>query len=250
MERKLADVVRTDVLGVPVDVVKSQDLPSVIAALLAEPGRNQIVFLRTWDLMRARRSRAVRLMLRNAALVIPVSRGIQRGARFLLRRVPERYHPFDFVIRMLNVVEEKRASLYLLGLKRKDIVLVEGNIRRTFPGIALVGRYNGYYPSSVEPDIIMAIKKAAPSVLLAGPGVPRRDRWINDRKSQLHPGIYVWSAEVLEILADRRQRPPRKSFERGTDTLADAVRRPWRILRLFVYAWYGLLLLAYRVLKK
>ena len=250
MEQKLANVVRSDVLGIAVDVIKPEDLPAVIAALLARPQRHQVVFLRTWDLIRARHNRSLRLMLRSAALVIPVSKGIQRGARFLHRREPVRYHPFDFVIRMLNVVEEKRASLYILGLKRRDILLVENNIRRTFPGIALVGRYNGYYSSGVEPDIVLAIKKAAPSVLLVGPGVPGRDRWIAAKQQELHPGIYLWSGEVLEILADRRQRPPRKAFERGTDTLPDAFKRPWRVLRLFGYLWYSVLLLAYRALKK
>lgn len=250
MEQKLANVIRVDVLGIPVDVVTAEDLPSVLTDLLADGGRHQVVFIRLWDLMRARFNRIFRLTLRGASLVIPVSRTIQRGAKFLHRREPHRYHPFDFVIRLLNVVEEKRASLYILGLKRKDILKVEGNVRRTFPGAALVGRYNGYYPADVENDIVLAIKKAAPSVLLVGPGVPRGDRWIYDRKPQFNGGIYVYSGEVLEILADRRRKPSRKAFERGSAGRMEGLVRPWRLLRLPVYLWYWFLLLVYRLLKK
>lgn len=250
MEQKLANVVRVDVLGIPVDVVKPDELPLVLADLLADSGSHQIVFIRLWDLIRARFNRSYRLTLRGASLVLPISRSILRGARFLHRREPYRYHPFDFVIRLLNVVEEKRASLYILGLKRKDILKVEGNVRRTFPGAALVGRYNGYYPPDLEKDIVLAIKKASPSVLLVGPGVPKGDRWIYDRKAQFSGGIYLYSSEVLEILADRRRRPSRQAFERGSAGRLEALLRPWRLLRLPGYLLYWFLLLVYRVLKK
>lgn len=250
MEQRLESVVRTDVLGVPVDVVKPEDLPAVFAQLVEDRQHHQIVFIRLWDLLKARRNRSFRMTLRNASLVIPVTKGIISGARFLQRREPYRYSPFDFVIKLLNAVEQKRASLYLLGLRRNELLRVEQNIRETFPGIRLVGRYAGYYPASVETDIVTAIKKAAPSLLLAGTGVPHGNRWLSGKMAEFHPGIYLWSQEVMDILADRRTRPSRRAVEMGTDYLGEALRRPWRILRFFVYGWYLLLLLVYRLLKK
>lgn len=250
MEQKIEGIIRTDVLGIPVDVVRPEDLPAVIERILEDKRHHQIVFIRLWDLMKARRNRALRLTLRKATLVLPVTKGILRGARFLLRREPFRYSPFDFVIKTLNVLEQKQASLYLLGLKRNDLMRVEHNIRETFPGIRLVGRYAGYYHPSVEADIVTAIKKASPSLLLAGPGVPRGNRWLSDKMDQFHPGIYLWSHEALDIFADRRARPSRSSIEMGTEYLGEAISRPWRVMRVAVYAWYALLLLVYRVLKK
>jgi len=241
---------RLSILRVPVDIVPEESLPEIIGSLLANNRRNQIVLIRLRDLMRARRDREFRKLLVDAALVIPITKGIVRGARFLQHSEPVRYMPFDFVIRLLGILEERRSSLYLLGMERKNLRVVEQNLRETFPGIRMVGRYNGFYPREVEIDIITAIKKASPDFLLAGNGISGRNKWIYRHRDEFHPGIYLWSGEVLDMFADRRRKPSRRSFQRGWDEFPDIIRRPWRLLRGFMYLWYAVLLLVYRIFRR
>ncbi|MFP4010112.1 MAG: WecB/TagA/CpsF family glycosyltransferase [Spirochaetaceae bacterium] len=247
MMKRSKRVHRIRVVGVPVDVIPPEDMESVVAEMLAGSGRQQVVFLRLRDLMRARRSAEFRRLVENAGLIVPITPGIVRGARFLRRREPVRYEPFNFVIRLLGILEGRRASAYLFGLGRKYLMQVEHNLRETFPGLRLVGRYPGYYPRGLEQDIITAIKKAQPTLLLVGPGVPWPDRWILRHKAVLNPGIYLAAPEVLEIFADRRAREAEGRSARALHAVSGIVLHPWRVLRLFMYLWYGLLLLVYRL---
>ena len=76
-------VQRISLIGVPVDVVPPEDLEMTVLELLARPGTKQIVFLSVWDLLRARHKGEFQNCVRNADLVIPVSKSILSGASFL-----------------------------------------------------------------------------------------------------------------------------------------------------------------------
>lgn len=49
-------------------------------------------------------------------------------------------------------------------------------MRSTFKGLQVVGRYVGYYPKSVEDDIVQAIYKASPSLVLVSEELKKRIR--------------------------------------------------------------------------
>ncbi len=240
---------RIRVVGVPVDVIPAERLDEIVGAMLSEPGQDQMVFLTLLDLMRARRNSEYRSVVQNARLIIPTTPGIVRGARFLRREEPTRYEPFNFVIRLLGILEKKSASLYLFGLGRRYLLQVEQNLRETFPGLRLVGRYPGYYPRGLEQDIITAIKKASPSMLLVGPGVPRGERWIQRHKASLNRGLYLSAPEVMEIFADRRARQRATGFGALARGIGYSLTHPWRVARVLTYLWYGVLLVIYRTFK-
>ena len=48
------DVERIKVAGVPVDIVRPENLEKVLFDLLENPGTKQIVFLSVWNLLKAR----------------------------------------------------------------------------------------------------------------------------------------------------------------------------------------------------
>ena len=237
---------RTQVLGVPVDILPQERIEEI--ASLFEDGKNhQIILLSLWDLMRARRSGEFRGMVAGASLVLPVSQSIVRGARFLRKPEPVRYMPFDFIIALLGALERRGRSVYLLGSSRSVIQKAEVNIKSTFPGLRVVGRYAGRYPKQMEGAIIEAVRKATPSLLLVGSGTPGRERWIPRNLSRFNSGIYLWCSDLFEVFAKRHGKPSRKLFDRGLDWLPYLLRRPWKVYRLFIYIWYELLLLVARI---
>ena len=238
---------RIRVAGVPVHILAPSDLENVIVHALRDEQPFQIVFLRLWDLMRAKWNREYKRMLDRAGLVLPVNRAIQLGARFQQKRAPVRYAPFDAVIRLLALLERRGCSMYLLGGSASELRRVDGNLRQTFPGLRMLGRHVGTYPRAHHDAILTALRKIEPDFTLIGPGPNGRACWVARNRAFLPRGIYLWSAEVFEILADKRRRTPREAFERGTDFISDGFRNPWRLGRLPAYLWYLLLLLYHRL---
>jgi N-acetylglucosaminyldiphosphoundecaprenol N-acetyl-beta-D-mannosaminyltransferase len=241
-----ASVSRIAILGVPIDTLPEDRIDELVARF--EDGKNhQIVLLSIWDLMKARKDGEFRTMIAGASLVLPISLSIIKGARFLRKSEPVRYMPFDFAVKLLAALERRGKSVYVLGSSRTSIQKAEANIKSTFPGLRVVGRFAGRYPRHMEASIIEAVRKATPSLLMVGSGVPGRERWIPRNLSRFNSGIYLWCSDLFEVFAERRGKPPRGLFEKGLEWLPYLARRPWKAYRIFTILHYKLLLIITRL---
>jgi N-acetylglucosaminyldiphosphoundecaprenol N-acetyl-beta-D-mannosaminyltransferase len=241
---------RIEVLGVPVDIMPPQNLEEEILELLAKPGTKQIVFLSVWDLLKARHKNDFSLCVHNADLVLPVSKSILKGAKFLRKPVPVRYNPFDAVISILTVLEEHQKSLYLLGGRKKTVMAAERNVRSTSPGLQIVGRYVGYYPKTIENDVIQAIYKASPSVVLVSEGIREKNCWSYNRRNRFSSSIFLYYHDAIGIFSERINRVSESTFDKGLEIWTEILKNPLKIFLLFPYMWYIILLVWYRLVKK
>lgn len=240
---------RIDFIKVPIDIVTPEDLESAILDLLSRDGPQHIMFLSLWDVLRARHRGEFRTMVMKAALVIPTSKSLIRGARFLKKKVPVRYQPFALCIGILGVLEKYYKSIYLLGAQQRSLLQAERNVRSTFPHLRIVGRFAGYFHKSMERNILTAIVKAHPSLVIVSDGIPSGQRWIHRNRSKLHNGIFIWNSDVIDIFSDRKRRVSEKTFARGLEYLPQILKNPLRIFRIFQYLLYNVILLFYRLFR-
>lgn len=240
-------VKRISLLKVPVDVVAPDDLEEVIKAMYTDGKNHQIVLLSATDLMRARRSGEFRTMVAGASLVIPISLSIVKAARFLKRPVPVRYEPFEFIVQVLSILERWGKSAYLFGGSPKGLARASRNIKLTFPGLHVVGGHSSRFPKNFHPKIVEAIRKATPTLLLVGKGVPGAERWIPRNMKQFNSGIQLWCSDVFDVFAERRNRPPAALFARGLEWLYYFKNRPWIAFRVFTALRFKIISLWYRL---
>ncbi|MFW6337494.1 MAG: WecB/TagA/CpsF family glycosyltransferase [Alkalispirochaetaceae bacterium] len=240
---------RARVIGIPIDNIRYEDLSEAVDYMTRRKTPSQIAFVRSWDVLRARHSREYREALEQCALVVPVAKGLVRSARFLGFGDVVRHLPFQFVVRLLSVLEEKGGSVFLLGSSPSRLSTVEQNIRETFPRVRVVGRHEGGFSEGAGKNILLAVRKADPSLLLTGRGIRRGDLWLYFVRRQLPGTIALWSGETFDIMCGRRRPASQRAFVKGREDLALLFRRPWRMLRFFGYLWFGALLIFYRLFK-
>jgi len=248
---------RIVLLRIPLDIVSPEDLPEIInnlipnekAAYEAQEKRN-IILLSLWDLLRARRNSEYREYLFNAVLVIPISKSLVSGARFLTGKKVYRYMPFKFIISLLSILEKREYPLFLCGGKGQVLKKAEKNIRSTFPGLKVVGRCEGKIRKQEEPAVIEAIRKSSPSILLAGKGVRGKELWIARNSNRLNSGFRLWCSDLFEVFADKKHRPSDAVFEKGLESIGYCFRNPLKFFRIFSFIYYNLLLLANKISKK
>lgn len=243
-------VQRISVLGVPVDICYPQDLESELLEMMAKPGTKQIIFLSVWDLLKARKNNDYALCVKNADLIIPVSKSILKGAKFLKQQVPVRYNPFNAVISILNILETHLKSLYVMGGRKKTLMAAERNLKRTFKDLQIVGRYVGYYPKTVEDDVVQAIYKASPSLVLLSEGIREKDVWAYTRRNRFSSSIFLYYNDAVGIFGERIKRVPEKQFEKGREIWSEIGRNPLKVFLFFRYIWYIMLLIWCRLFKK
>lgn len=240
-------VKRISILKVPVDILAPEDIEDVIKSLYDDDRNHQIVLLSMADLMRARRSGEYRSFVASADLVLPISLSIVKTARFLKKPEPVRYEPFDFIIHAMGALERRNKSIYLFGASPRTLARAEKNIKDTFPELRLVGRHSGHVAKGFMPKIIEAIRKATPTLLLVGRGVPGGEKWIQRNLKHFSSGLYLWCSDVLDVFAERRRRPPRALFARGMEWLFYLPGHPWKIFRFVTLFRFKTIALWYRV---
>jgi N-acetylglucosaminyldiphosphoundecaprenol N-acetyl-beta-D-mannosaminyltransferase len=240
-------VQRISILKVPVDIVTPENLESVVKAMYSSGRNHQIILLSLADLMRARRSGEMRTMLAGASLVLPISLPIIKAAKFLKRPLPQRYEPFEFIIQLLSILERWNKSAYLLGSSPRSLTKAEKNIRATFPGLHIVGRHSSAMNRSFMPKVIEAIRKATPTLLMVGKGIPGGERWIPRNLKHFNAGIQLWCSDVFDVFAERRRRPSEALFASGFEWIHHLPRHPQHALRFFMVFRFKLLVLWYRI---
>ncbi len=249
METGTSGVKRIKILNVPVDSIGADATPQVVAELLDNGQHNQIVFLSLRGLLRARHDPELMRCLRDAALILPVSLPIIQGAHFLKAGDLTLFNPFEYIIRILSVIEKAKGAVYLLGARKEVLEIAEENLKGSFHGIRVVGRFYGFFPRGVEGDIVMAVKKSSPSMVLVGTGVPGRDKWILKHRKELNPGISLYAGNCFEIFAGREKQTSKKLHAAGLGALSGIGRKPWRLAAIFPYFYYLVLLLVTRIFK-
>ncbi|MCR5253505.1 MAG: WecB/TagA/CpsF family glycosyltransferase [Treponema sp.] len=238
---------RVSIVGVPVDICEPDKLENEIMEILAKPGTKQIIFLSIWDLLEARKKGDFAECVKSADLIIPISKSILRAAAFLKKPVPVRYNPFSAVIQILSVIDSHFKSIYLLGSSKKTITKVEHNIKDTFTSLKVIGRYVGYYPKNCEPDIIQAIFKAQPSLVLISDGIREKNCWAYRRRNQFSNSTFLYYKDAFGIFSERVRRVDEKTFDKGLEFFTELAHNPFKIflvLRLFFFmltvVWYKL----------
>ena len=241
---------RINLIGVPVDVCEPENLEAEILELLAKPGTKQIVFLSIWDLLKARRKNDFSECIKNADLILPISKSILKGAKFLKKPIPVRYNPFTAVIQVLSILDSHYKSLYLLGAHKKTLLKAERNVHDTFTGLKVVGRYSGYYSKQDEDDIVQAIFKSQPSLVLVSEGIKDKNCWAYKRRNRFSSSIFLYYKDCFGIFADRIKRVNEKTFDKGHEVFVEVLHNPFKIFLLFPYFWYKIVLIWYRLFKK
>lgn len=250
MENRHPEVKRISFLKVPIDILPEDRIEDVFKALSEDGKRHQVVLINFFDLMRARRRKDFMKTLNEASLVIPIAGSITRGIKFLGKNPSFRYRPFDFVIKILGIMEKYQKTLYLIGGKQHANQTVYNNMRISFPGLNIVGRFTGFYSPQMEENILLAIKKASPSFLLAGDGLKGADKWLNSRKEYFNPGIYLYCSECFAIFSGKKKKGSKKAWESGAEIIPEVLKNPLKLLRGFLRLHYTFLLLIYRISGK
>lgn len=243
-------VERIKMMGVPIDICSPDNLENEILELLAKPGTKQIVFLSLWDFLRVKSKGDYSDCVKNASLVLPVSKSILTGARFLKKAVPVRYNPFDAIIQILSILETHYKTLYMLGSNKKNLNKAESNVRATFPGLRIVGKCVGFYPKSREDDIIQAIHKAQPSLVLVSDGIKEKNCWSWNRRSRFSSSIFLYFKDTFGIFSGKIKRISEKTYSKGLEFFVELVRNPFKIFFIFLYVYYILKLIVYKFVKE
>ncbi len=241
------EIERIDLLGVPVDVCRPSDFEDAIVSIMEREGPKQIVFLSIWDLLWARGKSGFAKAVKQADLILPTSKSILSGAKFLGLTVPTRWNPFETLVNIMTMLENRYKSVYLLGGHKKTLLAAERNVRMTFKSLQVVGRYVGYYPKAEDAAVTEAVRKASPSLVIMSDGLKDKFCWFHNRRDIFSTSMFLYYPDAISIFSERKAHVKKETFDRGLEFFPEALRSPLKFFLVIPFIHYKLLLLWHRI---
>lgn len=235
---------RITILHIPIDNLDEDQIEQKILSLTENNSNSQICFITFRDILKAQFNKEIKNCFIKSDLNIPITVSARFAASWLKKEKPKVYNPFTFVIRLLGVLEKYQKSIYILGSRKKNILLSEKNLRTSFPGLQIVGRYAGSFSKQEEMNVITAVKKSSPTLLLTGKGLNGNNLWLYKNSKSFNPGIIMWGRSCFEIFSGKKQKPKDLTGIKWFSEALLSIILPWR---LFSYILFFLLLTVERI---
>jgi len=195
---------RYTLLGINVDLLTEQEIFDRIMELSEGEKPEHVILLDTYLLMKAKFDKALAQIINSAALVIPISKGIIGGLKFITGQTGECHNFFNLIIHLLSRLTDFKRNIYMIGGKNEKIIRrAETNVKGSFPGIRLMGTYHMGYKKPFEKNLITAIQKTSPSLVLVSTGRPKQEQWISRNKKGFKQGVFLGVEDFVQIIGGK-----------------------------------------------
>ncbi|PXW94957.1 beta-1,4-glucosyltransferase [Sphaerotilus hippei] len=178
--------------------------------------------------------------LRHETAAVVVNDGLGIDIGMAMRGHPkfaQNLNGTDFIPLLLTEVPGLRVFLY--GGQRLS---VEGTARRIEAmGHQVVGCFDGY--DSQEAEVVEAIGRTRPDVILVALGNPRQEAWILDHMASLPPAVLVGVGALFDFMSGRMPRAPRWVRRLRMEWLYRLYREPRRLARRYTVDFVRFLVL-------
>ena len=247
---------RIKLFGIPIDNVTRDEALSYIFTFLEKKKTNRdgpyhVLLLDPIKLIRITLQKRHCKIAKKAQLVLTEGGGLRWITINLDTPIKERIPIISLIMDLMRLAVSNEFTVYFLGSRREYLEKVFFNFQRSFPGIRIIGRQEGYFGHEREALVKESLRKSAPDLILLSMEFLKQQQWIQENKSYLVNSVVVGIDDSFEILSglDRR-----RFFTSGPSVLSDygkvfptfgslAVRKRsphWIQTRGFTWLWYGL----------
>lgn len=242
---------RLNLLGVPVDDVVFHDAVTHACALIPAKRPAVIVTPNPEFVVLAQKNAEFRQVLWKSELSIPDGIGLLLAARILGQRIHEQVRGTDLAYELIRQAVREDWRVFLLGAGPGIAPAAAARLRLTYPGVSIVGTFNGNAAPSGD-DLTRAAVAAAGRVdlLIVAYGAPRQELWMERNLCHLDVGVAIGVGGVLDYMAGSVQRAPLVLRNAGLEWLFRLIRQPWRWRRQIKLVLYARLVLGTALARK
>lgn len=180
--------------------------------------------------LRSRRDRRYCRIVNQASLVLPDGGGLTWALRFLGSPVQERIPGVEFMEHLCRNAASHGWPVYFLGGKPGVAELAAQKLRKKYPGLAVSGCRDGYFPSSESENICREIRNSGTSILFVALGVPKQEYWMEENMKHLSGIVGIGVGGSFDVHSGLLKRAPLRWRKLKLEWLYRTVQEParWR----------------------
>lgn len=171
--------------------------------------------------------------------VIPDGIAIVKTSKYYGVDVQERITGIDTTLRMLELANNKKKTLFLFGGTKEVLEKLTEKIKHDYPSIKILGAVDGYVD---DKDAVMEMAVGLnPDVCLVALGIPLQEKLIAKYIEKTQKGIYMGVGGTFDVLSGVKKRAPKIFIKLNMEWFYRIVKEPKRIKRFWrnnvVFIW-------------
>jgi N-acetylglucosaminyldiphosphoundecaprenol N-acetyl-beta-D-mannosaminyltransferase len=142
---------------------------------------------------------------------------------------------------ILDLANEKKLRLFILGAKEEVNAKAAENIKEKFPSLVLAGRANGYFKNT---EVLKEqLQKSRADFVLICMGSPKQEIMMTELREAIPKAILIGCGGALDVMSGQVKRAPMFYQNNGLEWFYRIMQRPSLIKRKWVYVPFMLLLI-------
>jgi N-acetylglucosaminyldiphosphoundecaprenol N-acetyl-beta-D-mannosaminyltransferase len=223
--------------GVRVDRMSMPETLDRVDTFIAERVPHRIVTVNLDYLRHAHSHAGFSEALEAADLAVADGMPLVWASRLFGRPLKERIAGVDLADRCARLAATKGYRLFLLGAGPGVAQSTAGVLKERYPGLAIAGTYTppeGEFSAEEERAIEMAIRAAAPDILLVALPTPRQELWNHANSRRWNVPVVIGVGAAFDMLSGEVRRAPGWMQRSGLEWLFRLVREPRRLWKRYL----------------
>ncbi|WP_249661208.1 WecB/TagA/CpsF family glycosyltransferase [Lysinibacillus fusiformis] len=227
------------IMGVPFLHINQQGFVDLLVNRIEQQEKTFVVTANPEVVMQANENPTVKGYLNQATYICADGIGVVKAAQILGDSLPERVTGYDTMVKLLEVGQQKRFKVYLLGAQKETIEKTIANIHKNYPNVEVVGYHDGFFDwnNNHIADDIAALQ---PDLVFVALGVPRQEKWITENLDKFSKGVFIGVGGSFDVIAGTVKRAPIIWQKLNLEWLYRLLRQPSRFIRMLVLPRFAL----------
>ena len=227
---------RVDVLGIKFDNLSFTEAENVIRNAINTKSYLSIFTPNPEIALAAQKDTSLLTLINSSGLVLADGVGIVIASQILGTPICERVTGIDIGELILDMANEKKLRLFLLGGRANVAETAGEKIKKRYPNITICGTQHGYFEKDGEENdsVVKAIAAALPDIIFVCFGFPLQERWIYENCARI-PSLKLSAGlgGALDVWSGKVRRSPKILQKLGLEWLWRVTVQPKRIKVLF-----------------
>lgn len=227
---------KIDVYGVSISKITMEEAREQIKEFVKSDSFHSIYTPNPEIIMLAKNDPSFHEILEEADLVVPDGIGVVIASRIKKgEKLPERVAGYDLVQNTMKDAVCEGYKYYFFGSKPGYADQAAANMRKTYPGIQIVGTRDGYFKPEDEEAIVADINRSGANILLVGTGAPKQEKWIESHRHLLpNVRVAVGVGGSIDVMSGNVKRAPLAFQKLGLEWFYRLLKEPTRFKRMLV----------------
>ncbi len=230
------------IMDIALGSTSKQELLKGVASKLRKKEKFYIVTPNPEIILLAQNNHLLRSFLNQADFSLPDGVGLVWASRFLLGERLERIPGRVFFLELLNLANERRFKIFLLGSEKKVNQQAVDEVQKLYPNVIVKGLAGPNLDKKAKPctlrdeklyyDTLNQINKFKPDLLFVAFGAPKQEFFLADNLNSLNVGGAMVIGGTLDYFVGEMPLPPNWMSRWGLEWFWRLLQRPQRISRI------------------